>query len=437
MNRINKQYSVILILLFLLSSIPASGNWPQFRGPENNMIAPGTNYPAEWNDSLNVKWTFDISGESWSSPIIYGDKIFMTTSVKEETAAPTNQQADEHLVPDFYRMELSCIDLKSGKEIWRQTAYHGHPTIKKHARSTYACESPVTDGKRVVAYFGMMGVYCYDLNGTLLWQKDLGVYSTRNNWGTGSSPALYQGTLFIQVDNEDQSFLVALDAATGREKWRATYDDKTNYSTPVIWENAAGIELVTVGKTARSFDPQTGELNWELKIGGQMAVPSPVYNNDFIYLGLSGENYKPGVLYSIKAGAKGDITPGDSALVSNGVEWTLRDAGINSASPLLYDGLLYLVTGRSGELSCIDASSGDLIYMQKIENMRACWASPWAFDNKIFFYDEKGVTRVVQAGRDFKLRAEHTLDDTFWASVAFSTDAYIVKGVKKLYCISK
>jgi outer membrane protein assembly factor BamB len=231
--------------------------------------------------------------------------------------------------------------------------------------------------------------------------------------------------------------VVALDTETGDEKWRADYDDKTNYSTPVIWKNVAGTELVTVGKTARSFDPETGKLNWELKIGGQMAVPSPVYDDDHIYLGLSGENYKPGVLYSIKAGAKGDITPPDSTLVSSGVEWTLLQAGINSASPLLHNGLLYLVSGRSGELSCVDASTGELVYLQKIDKMGSCWASPWEFDDKIWFYDEKGVTRVVQAGRNFKLLTQNALDDKFWASVAFSSDSYILKGVEKIYCIKK
>jgi len=437
MNFKTQPFPVILIVLFsilIYSCSTTSTNWPQFRGPENNMIAPSTNYPTEWNDSLNIKWFYDLIGESWSSPIIYGDKIFITSAVQEKTAS---ENKDDSLINEVYRLELTCIDLKSGKELWKQVAYHGNPTIKKHARSTYACESPVTDGKRVYAYFGMMGVYCYDLNGNALWQKDLGVYNTRNDWGTGSSPAIYKDKLYVQVDNEENSFMVALDAETGNEKWRVSRDEKTNYSTPVIWENASGVELVTVGTTARSNDPETGSLIWELKIGGQMSVPSPVYDNDHIYLGLSGDNNKPGVLYSIKAGAKGDITPADSGLVSSGVEWTLREAGINSASPLLYEGLLYFVSGRSGELSCVDASSGDLLYLQKIEKMGACWASPWEYDNKIWFYDEKGVTHVVQAGRDYKLLAQNTLDDKFWASVAFSNDAYIFKGVKKIYCVKK
>jgi outer membrane protein assembly factor BamB len=195
--------------------------------------------------------------------------------------------------------------------------------------------------------------------------------------------------------------------------------------------------LVVLGDTVRSYDPENGKQFWELKIGGQMAVSSPVYNNDHIYLGRSGDNSKPGVFFSVKAGAKGDITPKDSTLVSNGVDWTLRGAGISNGSPLLYDGLLYLVSGRSGELSCVEAATGELIYKEKIEKVGACWASPWVFDDKIYFYDEKGTTQVVQAGKEFKLLSQNTLNDKFWASAAFTSDAYILKGVKKIWCVKK
>jgi outer membrane protein assembly factor BamB len=439
MNLKTKLYSAFLALLVSISIYsfsPANFDWPQFRGSENNMIAPGTNYPTEWNDSLNINWTYDMAGESWSSPIVAGDKVFITSAFLEKAAPPAADEA-KSFTKEIYRLELVCIDLKSGKELWKQTAYNGTPKIEKHSRSSYACETPVTDGKRVYAYFGMMGVYCYDLNGNPIWQKDLGAFKTRNNWGTGSSPALFQDKLFIQVDNEEQSFLVALDAASGEEKWRVNRNEKTNYSTPVIWKNSGRTELVILGDTVRSYNPENGKQFWELKIGGQMAVSSPVYTNDHIYLGRSGDNSKPGVFFSVKAGAEGDITPKDSALVSSGVEWTLREAGISNGSPLLFNGLLYLVSGRSGELSCVEAATGELIYKEKIEKVGACWASPWMFDNKVYFYDEKGTTQVVQAGKDFKLLTPNTLNDKFWASVAFSSDAYILKGVKKIWCVKK
>ncbi|MCX6236749.1 MAG: PQQ-binding-like beta-propeller repeat protein [Bacteroidia bacterium] len=453
-RKINFFQTVLIVCISILvySCSQKSSSWPQFRGPDNNMVAAGTNYPTEWNDSLNVKWSTNLTGAGWSSPIVVGDIIFITSAFLEKAAPvdpkavqpappppppvpgvhpvtqqgpPPPQAEDSSYMKEVYRWELTCIDLKSGKELWKQVARNGSPGIKKHVGNTYACETPVSDGKRVYAYFGMTGVYCYDLDGKLLWQKELGSFKTLNGWGTGSSPVVSQGILYIQVDNEEGSFLTALDAATGIEKWKVTRDEKTNYSTPVIWKNKVRSELVTTGKSVRSYDPLTGNLIWQLKIGLEMSIPSPVYDREHIYLGNSGGPGKKGILYSIKAGAEGDITPKDSALVSNGVEWTLRGAGTSNPSPLLYKGLLYLLSGRGGELQCVDASTGKQEYKEKIEKVGACWSSPWAYNDQICFYDEKGVT------------SQNTLNDKFWASAAITEDAYIFRGVKKLYCVKK
>jgi outer membrane protein assembly factor BamB len=449
-------YRVVLIVcvsILAYSFTQKASDWPQFRGPENNMIATGTNYPTEWNDSLNVKWTIDLTGTGWSSPIVVGDRIYLTSAVLEKAAPaqqvppppppapgtpPPPKPEDNSYLQEVYRWELTCFDLKSGKELWKQVTHSGNPSIKKHSGSTYACETPVTDGKRVYAYFGMTGVYCYDLDGKLLWQKDLGAFKTLNDWGTGSSPVIYKDVLYIQVDNEENSFMIALDAATGNEKWKVNRDEKTNYSTPVIWKNKLATELVTTGRFARSYDPATGNLIWQLKMGGEMAIPSPVYDSEHIYFGNSGGRDKPGILYSVKAGAKGDITPADSGLVSTGVEWTIREVGISNPSPLLYKGLLYLLSGRGGELTCLDAATGSKVYKEKMEKVGACWDSPWIFNEQIYFYDEKGNTSVFQAGKAFKVVSQtNRIDDKFWASVAIADDAYIFRGVKKLYCVKK
>lgn len=439
--------------LFVYSFIPTSSNWPQFRGPGNNMIATGSNYATEWNDSLNIWWKADLTGAGWSSPIVYGDQIFITSAfpVKGAPATQPNEQPtppgtqpppapqapDDSYKQEVYRWELTCFDLKTGKELWKQIAYEGAPRIRKHQASNYACETPVTDGKRIYAYFGMIGVYCFDLEGKLLWQKDLGAYETQKGWGTGSSLVLYNDMLYIQVDNEENSFMIALDASTGIEKWKINRDEKTNYSTPVIWNNKFGIELVTVGKKARSYDPATGGLIWELDMGEGMTVPSSVYDNEHIYIGKAGGPNKPGMLYSVKAGSKGDITPAGGALVSNGVEWSLKETGIANPSPLLLDGLIYLLSSRGGEICCLEAATGTQVYKEKVSNTGACWATPWVQGDKIFFYDEKGMTQVIQAGRDFKVLLQNKLDDKFWASVAITNDAYIFRGVKKLYCVKK
>ena len=463
-------YPILLIALsaiYLFSFSETDSNWPQFRGAENNMIAKGSNLPDEWNDNLNVLWSSELTGEGWSSPIIYGDQIFVTSVHSEETASGVNpeqqqpplskpstsatqgmaeslqgvpvlpQSPGNRINQEIYRWELTSFDLKTGKELWSQVAYKGSPRNKKHPSNNYACETPVSDGNRIVAYFGMMGLYCYDMGGKLLWQKDLGAYETLNGWGTGSSPVIYNETLYVQFDNEENSFLIALDVVTGAEKWKVSRDEKTNYSTPVIWKNNKRTELVTLGKYARAYNPENGNLIWKLDMGEGMSIPSSVYDMQHIYVSRVGGSNKPNILFAVKAGAEGDITPTDSSLVSSGVEWTIRKAPVVTPSPLLYNGLLYVVGSKGGDFTCLDAKTGTQIYKEKIGNVGACWATPWVQGDKIYFYDEKGVTYVIQAGKEFKLLSKNTIKDKFWASIAITNDAYFFRGVKKLYCVKK
>jgi len=463
MIRKNNLCPAILALLFAVSctnSVPEN-YWPQFRGPENNMVTKGGNLPETWRGNQNIRWTFDMTGESWSSPIISGDKLFITSAFQEnksnaasgpmgppppqnqanprengQAPPPPSRDDDKSYLNDIYRWELTCISLKTGKELWKQVVFKGSPKIKKHPVSTYACETPVTDGKRIYAYFGAVGLFCYNFDGTLLWKKEPGAYNTQRGWGTGSSPAISNGILYILNDNEENSYLTAFDATTGDEIWRVARDEKTTYSTPVVWKNKTRTELVTLGKTARSYDPQTGKLFWELKIGGEQAIPAPVYDNECIYLGNAGGREVSGTLFCVKAGAGGDITPADSGLVSNGVKWAVRDAGLASPSPVLYDGLIYILAGRGGELNCFEAATGNRVYRQKTDKTGSCWASPWIHNGKLYFYDEKGVTQAVKTGKKFEAVASNSIDDKFWASVAIAGDAYVFKGVKKLYCVS-
>ena len=281
----------------------------------------------------------------------------------------------------------------------------------------------------------MTGIFCYDLDGNLLWEKDLGAFETLRNWGTGSSPALFRDLLFVQVDNEEASFLVALDSRNGQEVWKVNREEGTSYSTPVIWKNSQRTELVTLGKRARSYDPLTGDLLWELEMKGHYTIPSPAFDMDHIYLGNTGFRDTPGTFFAVKAGVDGDITPEEGGGTSDGVIWSLMDAPLGNPSPLLLDGLLYMISSRGGNITCIDAGTGEQIYREKVESVGACWASPWAYEDRIFFMDEKGVTRVFRAGSDFELLGENSLDDKFWSSVAVGGDAWIFKGIEKVYCI--
>ena len=444
MNSFRKRSSfsslTVVILTMVLTSCSDTSHWPQFRGPDANMIASGKNLPVEWGEELNVAWTFDVDGDSWTSPIVWGNQVFVASAVAVKINKPgegegNSQENQDLYLQDLYRWEVTCVDIESGKELWKQVAHEGSPRIKKHARTNYASETPVTDGNRVYIYFGMTGLFCYDMDGTLVWKKDLGAFETQRGWGTGSSPVLYKDKLYVKVDNEKHSFLVALDANTGDEIWKVERDELTNYGTPFIWKNSVRTELVTGGKRARAYDPATGELIWEVQMDGHYNIPSPTADRNLLFMGNAGHRDVPGTFFAIKAGSEGDITPDSGSLSSDGVIWFNPDAPIGSPSPLLYSGLIYMVSSRGGEITCLEAVTGEIIYQEKIEKVAACWASPWVHEDKILFMDEKGVTRVIRAGRDFELLHENKLDDRFWASVAVAGKAYLFKGDKRLYCI--
>ncbi len=444
-NRFGSLIPGIFLGSVLLLASCSTNHWPQFRGSENNMVTANTNLPDDWGMGKNIRWTFDLSGTGWSSPVVWGNKVFIASAFAEKKSPvkPEEPESDEpekedtSYLSDIYRWEVTCIDLKTGKKLWEQVARKGSPRVGAESGNTYASETPVTDGKRIYVYFGMTGVYCYDFDGKLIWQKDLGAYPTLNNWGTGSSPVLYKDLLFIQIDNEKSSFLIALSTANGEEKWRADRQEKTNYSTPVIWKNKTRDELVTAGKTARSYDPATGKILWQLNMGGEMSISSPVADQEHLYIGIGGGRDAKGNLFAVKAGAEGDITPAEGQRISKGVAWSQPKAEVGSTSPLLLNGLIYFLGGRGGKMACWDAATGDSVYRSKADSMASCWASPWANNDKLFITDEKGTTHIFKAGKKFEVLSRNKLDDKFWSSVAITEDAYILKGEKSLYCIGK
>ena len=441
------------------------------------MIAANKILPDTWGNDKNIKWTYEINGTGWSSPVVWGNRVFITSTFPEKVApvpemgpggpqpqpdqSPQQSQRpqpgqgpqqgqgsrpgqapggpmpeDTSYKAEIYRWDITCVDLGTGKQIWKQTPYHGSPRTAKQPMSTYANETPVTDGKRVYAYFGMTGLYCYNMDGKLLWKNDLGTYKTQNGWGTGSSTVLYKDILYIQADNEVHSFIVAIDAATGKEKWRADREEKTNYSTPFIWKNSTRTELVTNGNSIRSYDLITGKVLWELKTGFEQAIPSPVADENHLYIGNKAGMQTKGRFYAVRAGADGDITPKDSLTLGSWLEWVTSDAGLGSGSPLLYQGLLYNIGGK-GEITVTSAADGKQVYKNRINGMGSVWATSWASNGKIFFFDEKGVTHVLKAGAQFGQISENKLSDKFWASVAIAGDKLVFRGVEKLWCIGK
>ena len=432
----------LFVLIFAIAVLSSCGtnNWPQFRGPDSNQHTSEKELPLEWSNEKNMNWKYDLDGRGWSCPIIWGTQVFFTNAVLEDPSIlPPAKKGRRLENPEdvIYNFEVVCLDLNTGEEIWKQVAYHGKPRYKTHRDNNYAPETMVTDGKHVFAYFGMTGLYCYDMKGNLVWEKDLGNYPMQSNWGTSSSPVLYKNVLYMQIDNEEKSFLAALNSKTGDEIWRVNRDEKSNWGTPLIWKNSVRTELVVQGLKTRSYNLVDGELLWEVDMGGGRNITSPTADSDMIFVGNEKRRNGGGTLFGIIAGASGDISLIEGELSNEYVVWSVPGSGIAMASPLVYEGLVYIIERNRGHIFCYEAATGEVVYPgTRISDAKAFWASPWLFDGKIYCLEEKGTTHVIQAGREFKELGQNKLDDRFWASTAIANSSYVFRGEKGIYCIT-
>lgn len=471
----------------LCVSVAWGGEWPQFRGPGGSAQSDGK-LPTEWSTDSNVQWKVALPGFGWSSPVVWGDKVFVTTAVTDDQRKPQGMNfggggfgkggfpgkgkdggpggkgkggppgggfGRGAQPPDkVFRWEVYCLDRATGKTLWKQLALEGKPRIATHGSNTYASETPVTDGERVYAYFGMTGLFCYDLEGKQLWTKDLGAFPMQMGWGTGSSPVLAGDRVVIQCDNEEKSFLVAFDKKTGDELWRTPREERTTWSTPFVWKNKARTEIVTTGaRKVRSYDPESGKLLWELGqaaagegggfgrpggMGGMSRVTAtPAAGDELLYVGLGGAGpMGGGNLYAVKAGAAGDITLKTGETANDGVAWTRQRAAPGMASALVYKGYIYVVEERGGLLSCYDAKTGEPAYTrERLNSARGFTSSPWAADGKVYCLDDGGQTFVIQAGPEFKLLGKNALGEMCWASPAAADGSLLLRTVDHLYCI--
>lgn len=416
---------------FIASSLMAhAAEWRQFRGSDANGLPSETQLPETWSVDTNIKWKTEVPGRGWSAPIVAGGKAVITTAVAEVPDDPSS----------IHSFEVHCFDLATGDRLWHQVAKKEKPRIPTHPDNTYASETPVTDGRHIVAYFGMTGVFCYDFSGILIWKKDLGAYPMENDWGTSSSPAIHEGLVFIQVDNESDSFLVALDVANGEEKWRVEREEKTNWGAPMIWTNSHRTELVTSGDTIRSYRPETGDLLWELTVDGGRSCSTPAGYGDLLLVGREDRSDRgagPGGLFAIKAGATGDITLPTDSTSNEFVLWVNRKAAPAFASPLLYEDFVYILARRGGIVGCYDATTGEEVYRKRLDGSREFWASPWAFNGKIFCQGESGATHVLDAGPEFNPLYTNQLEGRFWATSAAADGVILLRSVDSLYCIAE
>ncbi len=342
----------------LVSSLIAADNWPQFRGPGARGISDERDLPEVWSKSENVAWVTKIAGRGWSSPIVWGDKVFITSAIQVDGKAEKVKTGlyfggDRKTPKVPYRYIVVCLDFNTGKVLWEKTAFEGVPKFGHHLKNSMASETPVTDGERIYAYFGNVGLFAYDLDGNQKWTRELGSYPMALNWGTASSPALSGGRLYVIDDNEKHSFLSAIDAVTGKELWRKDRDEKSNWATPYVWKNEKRTEIVTCGvKRVRSYDTD-GNLLWELSGMSSIVIPTPFAADGLLYV-TSGYVLSPKKpLFAIKPGASGDISLNADKKETSQCAHRLRSnpkAGLSSTTsrPCCIRNVIYVPAVRPG-----------------------------------------------------------------------------------------
>ena len=432
----------ILLLALLLAGVDKVDNWPQFRGPQSTGVVEDTRLPDKWSTTENVAWKTEIPGVGWSSPVVWGDRIYVTsvidTGSMEKPKKGLYFGGERPASKDEHRWMVYAVDFKTGKIVWEREAHKAVPDAPHHLKNSYASETPVTDGERVYVYFGNVGIFIYDRAGKLIWSQPMAANKTRYGWGTAASPVLYQGRLYIVNDNDDHSYLECLDAKTGKSIWKVDREEGTNWATPFIWENEKRTELVTPGtKKNRSYD-LNGKLLWEMGGMSSISIPTPFTKFGLLYIasGYVGDQVRP--VFAIKPGASGDISLKPDQTSNDYVAWYQKQAGPYNPSPIVYGDYYYTLLDR-GFLTCHDARTGKLIYdKQRLDpESSAFTSSPWAYNGKIFLQSEDGDTYVVQAGPEYKLLGKNSLGDMAMATPAISQGSLVIRTASYLYRIGK
>jgi outer membrane protein assembly factor BamB len=421
-----------------LSLSPAAGadteTWPQFRGANGDGLGVGATLPDTWSATENVVWKADIPGWGWSSPIVWKDKVFVTSAVGEnerEKLVIGGYPGGRTKPTDVHRWITYCLDFDTGKVVWEQEAHRGVPPEERHPKNSYANPTPVTDGERVYAWFDNIGLFCYDLDGNKLWEQRWGSFPMRGGWGPGASPVLYGDRIYLVNDNERESLMLALDKVTGKEAWRVERQEKSNWSTPYVWKHPGRTEIVTIGTgKIRSYDLE-GKVLWELAGTSGLVSQTPLSKHGLLYVG-AGYHYGP--LYAVRPGATGDITlpPGETS--NEWIAWS-QPRGSSIHPCYLISGERLYVLFDAGLLICFNAKTGETIYPRQRLNTGGgrFYASPWAYNGKIFLLNEDGTTWVVEDGPEFKILRKNVLEDYAWATPAIARGSLFVRTYTGLY----
>ncbi|HKP71810.1 MAG TPA: PQQ-binding-like beta-propeller repeat protein, partial [Pyrinomonadaceae bacterium] len=442
-------FSLCICLCFATSA--SAQNWPQFRGTNASGVAVGAQKtPVSWDGekSVGVRWKIEIPGIGQSSPVVWGNRVYVTTAVSTEAkpAARYGLYGDVEPVKDEpkHTWHVMAIDKGTGKVIWDRITLEGLPKTKRHPKATHASSTPATDGKHVVALFGSQGVLaCYDAAGKLLWKQDTGLldagwfYDPDYQWGHASSPVIYKNLVIVQADIQKDSFLAAYDLKTGKQVWKTTRDEIPSWGTPTVYEGKTRAELIANGtKFIRGYDPLTGKELWRLGGNSEIATPTPIVAHDLVYVTSGYRPIQP--IYAIRLGAaNGDITLKEKQETNDFVAWSKQRGGPYMPTPIVYGDYFYTCS-NNGVVTAYNAKTGERVYQQRLGDKGGAFtASPVAADDKLYFTSEDGEVFVVRAGAKYELLATNPMGEPLMASPAISDGIVIVRGQHHLFGIGE
>jgi outer membrane protein assembly factor BamB len=424
------------------------GSWPSFRGPQASGIAERQKLPDRWNVKTgeNVLWRRPIRGLGHSSPVVWGNRIFVTSAISSNPKATFRPglygDGDASDDRSRHRFVISAIDKRNGSLLWERTAFEGSPIDKRHIKSTYASSSPATDGRIIVAWFGSQGVYAYDVNGNLRWKVDLGhldlgAYNIPSlEWGPASSPIIWNDLVILQCDTHADSFLLALKVDTGEVVWRTDREELPSWGTPTIASTSQGPELVTnASNFIRGYDPLNGKELWRLGGSSLITAPTPIYERDTFVVASGRTPERP--IFVVRAGARGDITLTGGSTYNDGIVWSRTGRGSYMPTPLAYDGILY-VLANNGVFDAYDLTTGTEFYRQRMPEIGSGFsASPVAADRKIYVSSEDGEIFVLGAGPAFKHIGTNSMGELLMATPALSEGVMYVRSAQSLFAIGR
>ena len=425
-----------------------SGSWPSFRGPQASGIAEKQNLPDHWDTRTgeNILWKTAIPGLAHSSPVVWGNRIFVTSAVSSDPNATFKPglygDGDASKDRSIHRWMVYAIDKRTGKISWKRVAFQGEPLDKRHIKSTYANSTPATDGRIVVAWFGSQGVYAYDFSGQLLWKVnlgrlDLGAYDIPTyEWGPASSPIIWNNLVILQCDTQTDSFLLALDAATGKTVWKTDRDELPSWGTPTIASTENGPVLVAnASNFIRGYDPRTGKELWRLGGSSKITAPTPIFGEGLFIVASGRAPERP--IFVVKPSARGDLTLAAGKTSSDQIVWSKTGRGSYMPTPLVYNGILY-VLANNGTFDAYDLKTGNELYRQRLPTIGSGFsASPVAADGKIYLSNEDGEMLVIAAGEKFSHLGTNSFGELLMATPALSEGVMYVRSSTSLFAIGR